>query len=382
MAKFLSRIPLTEWWPVGTVLLVVGVLAALAAARVVRRRLPRTLLGLLSVIALLASGGVGVNAYFGYLRTLGEALGGAPPGETTLARVRARAGARAGHGTVVPLTIPGTTSGFVARQAQVYLPPVWSAPKQNPLPVVLLLHGTPGDPTDWVEGGRAQATADAWATKHGGVAPVLVMPDINGTMTGDTECVDSPLGRVETYLTVDVPAAVHADLGTLPPGPGWAVAGLSEGGSCSIMLALRHPDLFATFGDFGGLAGPRVGETNADTASTVAQLFGGSPQEFAAHEPADLLASTRFPQTGGWFQVGAADAEPLAAIQQLAPLASAAGISTCLVVVPDGGHTFDVWSAAFRQSLPWMAQRLGLVPTSPAATAHCQPLPGAPPSPG
>ena len=175
-------------------------------------------------------------------------------------------------------------------------------------------------------------------------------------------------------LPSDVPAAVRANLGTLPPGPAWAVAGLSEGGSCAIMLALRHPGLFATFGDFSGLAGPRVGETNDDTADTVAQLFGGSQQAFAAHEPADLLATGRFPHTGGWFEVGDLDDEPLAAAQQLVPLATAAGIATCLVVVPDGDHTFDLWSAAFRQSLPWTAQRLGLVAVSPTATAPCQPL--------
>jgi S-formylglutathione hydrolase FrmB len=367
MLRILGRIPVGAWWPVGAVLLVVGVLAALVALRLVRRRLPRALLVVLSVVAVVASAAVGVNAHFGYVRTVAEALGGSPPGTTTLAKVRARAGARSGHGTVVALTIPGTTSGFAARQAQVYLPPAWASPRQAPLPVVLLLHGTPGDPTDWVEGGRAQATADAWAAQHGGVAPVLVMPDINGTLTGDTECVDSPLGQVETYLTVDVPATVRSALGTLPPGPGWAVAGLSEGGSCAIMLALRHPDLFATFGDFSGLAGPRAGETNTDTAGTVDQLFGGSQSAFAAHEPADLLARTRFPETGGWFQVGSADSEPLAAIEQLAPLAKAAGISTCLVVVPGGGHAFDVWSSAFRHALPWMAQRFGLVPPSPAA---------------
>jgi S-formylglutathione hydrolase FrmB len=381
MLHAVSRAPLSTWWPVGTVLLVVGLLAVLVAVRAVRRPGPRVLLGLLSVVALLLSAGVAVNAYFGYFRTLGEALGSAPPGETTLARVRARAGARQGHGTVVPLTIPGTTSGFVGRPAQVYLPPAWSSPKQAPLPVVLLLHGTPGDPTDWVEGGQAQSTADAWAAAHGGVAPVLVMPDINGSLTADTECVDSPLGNVETYLTVDVPAAVRSNLQTLPPGPDWVIAGLSEGGSCSIMLALRHPDLFATFGDFSGLVGPRVGEANDDTADTVAQLFGGSQQAFAAHEPADLLASTRFPRTGGWFQVGALDAEPLAAAQHLVPLADAAGIATCVVVVPGGDHTFDVWSAAFRQSLPWMAQRVGLVPPSAAATAPCEPLTALTPAP-
>jgi S-formylglutathione hydrolase FrmB len=371
MIRDVSGASLATWWPVGTALLVAGLLAGVAAARA--RRVPRSLLGVLSVVALLASAGVGVNAYFGYFRTLGEALGAPPAGETTLARVRARAGARAGHGTVVSLTIPATTSGFGARPAEVYLPPAWSTPRQPPLPVLLLLHGTPGDPTDWVEGGQAQATADAWAAGHGGVAPVLVMPDINGTLTGDTECVDSPGGNVETYLTVDLPAAVVKDLETQAPGATWAIAGFSEGGTCAIMLALRHPDLFATFGDFSGLVGPRVGETNDDTADTVAQLFGGSAEEFAAHEPTELLRTTRFPRTGGWFQVGALDAEPAAATGQLLPLAEAAGVATCLVVVPDGDHTFDVWSAAFRQSLPWFAQRSGLVPASPAATAPCQP---------
>ena len=371
MIKYFASLPLTAWWPVGTVLLVLG--AVPVAVRAVGHRRRRLALVLLSVVAVLASTAVGVNAYFGYYRTVGEALGKPPPHSTTLARVRARSGARAGHGTVVALPVPGTVSGFVAQPAQVYLPPAWSSPRQAPLPVVVLLHGTPGDPTDWVEGGRAQASADAWAAQHGGVAPVLVMPDINGTFTGDTECVDSPRGRVETYLTVDVPAAVRANLGTVAPGPGWAIAGLSEGGTCAIMLALRHPDLFATFGDFSGLAGPRVGETNADTADTVTQLFGGSTQEFAAHEPAALLAGTRFPRTGAWFQVGALDPEPLAATRQLAPLAAGAGIDTCLVVVPGGGHTFDVWSAAFRQSLPWLAARLGLVPAPPTAPSPCRP---------
>src|SRR4051812_12544065 len=172
MLKVLGRVPIADWWPVGAVFLVVGALVALVALRVVRRRWPRTLLVLLSVVTVLLSAAVGVNAHFGYVRTLGEALGGSPPGTTAPSKGPARAGARSGHGTVVPLTIPGTVSGFVARQAQVYLPPAWSVPQQAPLPVVMLLHGTPGDPTDWVEGGRAQTTADAWAKEHGGVAPV------------------------------------------------------------------------------------------------------------------------------------------------------------------------------------------------------------------
>jgi S-formylglutathione hydrolase FrmB len=339
---------------------------ALAAA-VFRRALARIPVVIVAVVLLLASGTQAVNAYYGYYPTLAEALGGPGPDEDSLAS--ADAGAAAGTipatGQVVPVDLPGTASGFAARQALVYLPPAWSARPRPALPVVLMLHGTPGGPTDWTDGGMAQATADAWAAQHAGVAPVLVMPDINGSLTADTECVDSPLGKVETYLTVDVPAAVQQNFGTVAPGPGWAVAGLSEGGTCSIMLALRHPAMFSAFGDFGGLVGPRAGETNEDVADTITQLFGGSQQAFAAHEPSALLQAQRFPGLGGWFQVGTDDAEPLAAIQQLAPLSRAAGISTCLVAMPGQGHTFDVWRAAFQQSLPWFAGRLGQAPASP-----------------
>jgi S-formylglutathione hydrolase FrmB len=365
-----ADIPITTWWPVGAV---IGLLALIAFVAAIRwRRLPRILAIVLCVVLYTAEAGSIVNAHFEYYRTVGEVLGAGGSDESSLAEAEQEAGTIPATGKVVPLPIPATRSGFAARTALAYLPPIWFARDRPALPVVLLLHGTPGTPTDWTDGGLAPATADAWAAQNGGTAPVLVMPDINGSLTGDSECVDSPRGNVETYLTVDVPAAATQTLGTLRPGPGWAVAGLSEGGTCSIMLALRHPDLFTAFGDFGGLVGPRVGETNADTADTVSELFGGSQQAFLAHEPAALLRNGRFPRLGGWFQVGADDDQPYQAIQQLEPLAHAAGIATCSVVMPGEGHTFVVWSDAFRQALPFFAKRLGLPPEPAVNPPPCR----------
>jgi S-formylglutathione hydrolase FrmB len=372
----LGSLSITAWWPVRVIVLALGAVAALAAVRALRRPaspVMRTLAVTAAVLlAFLTIGGV-VNAHYAYVPTLGVALGDLPGDEPSFSSVGADAGRIPAKGQVVPLAVPPTASNFSARQAQVYLPPAWFAKQRPALPVVMLMHGEPGDPSDWADGGEAPAAADAWAAQHRGVAPVLVMPDINGSLTADTECVDSTVGNAETYLTVDVPAAVQQQFGTKPPGRSWALAGLSEGGACAITLALRHPDLFSTFGDFGGLSGPRVGESDTDTDPTVAELFDGSRQEFAAHEPADLLATGNpaFRDLGGWFEVGGDDGDPLAAAQELAPLAAARGISTCLIVA-DGGHTFDVWSAAFRRSLPWMAARLGLVPATPQMTAGCQ----------
>jgi S-formylglutathione hydrolase FrmB len=206
---------------------------------------------------------------------------------------------------------------------------------------------------------RPAGTLDAWASAHGGVAPVVAMPDINGSFDGDTECVDGRSGAAETYLTADVPAFVVSRFFTVQPGRQWAVAGLSEGGSCAAMLALRHPGQFATFADYRGLAGPRTGDGNA-LGDTVPALFGGSVSDFDAHEPAWLLIHRRYPGLAGWFEVGDQDGDPLAAAQQLASLTRAAGGSAQLVVVPGQSHTFVLWRQAFADSLRWIAGRLGL----------------------
>jgi S-formylglutathione hydrolase FrmB len=371
----IANLSVVSWWPVRAVLLALTVVAVTGTVAAFRRGASPAVRGVplgAAIALVLLNAAAVVNAHYAYYPTLGEALGGTGPDESSLVTAADDVGTVPARGQVVPFTVPGTVSGFQARDAQVYLPPAWFARPRPALPVVMLLHGSPGAPTDWTEGGGAPATADEWAAEHGGVAPVLVMPDVNGDVVTDTECV----GAAETYLTVDLPAATRRTFATRPPGrTDWAVAGFSEGGTCAIMLALRHPDLFGTFGDFSGLVGPRVDDANADPDGvTVTQLFGGSQQAFDAHEPSVLLAGPApgVAGLGGWFQVGDADPQPLAAAQTLVPLAERAGIATCLVVVPGGGHTFDVWSPALRAALPWMAARLRLVPQTPGLTSACQ----------
>ena len=192
------------------------------------------------------------------------------------------------HGVVVPFRIPGVVSGFSGRTAQVYVPPVWFSRPGIRLPVIELLHGTPGSPADWTRGGNADVTADAYAHRHGGFAPLIVMPDVNGSWMNDTECVDGRRGLAETYLTVDVRHAVIAAFHTRADAGGWAVAGLSEGGYCGLELALRHPDLFSVIGDFSGDLYPSV-------AGGLRHLFYGGPALVAAtarHYDARVLLGT------------------------------------------------------------------------------------------
>ena len=119
------------------------------------------------------------------------------------------------HGAVILADIPGRSSGFHPRRAQVYLPPAWFTSPRPHLPVIELLHGTPGGPADWTRAADADVTAERWAAKHDGVAPIIVMPDVNGAFWADTECVNGTAGNATPYL-------LELDPGTGQPIPGSA----------------------------------------------------------------------------------------------------------------------------------------------------------------
>jgi S-formylglutathione hydrolase FrmB len=198
---------------------------------------------------------------------------------------------------------------------------------------------------------------DAFAATHGGRAPIVVMPDINGAQRADTECVDGPAGNAETYLTRDVPAYLRAHLPVDAPGRHWAVAGLSEGATCSLMLGLRHPGLFSTIGFFSGLARPTVGRTD-NPAATIAQLFGGSRSGYQHHDPLWLMQHGPSPSLAMWLECGTRDRHSGAALAAVAAAARNAGISTVVRFAP-GGHRWSVWNASLQQFTPWLWSRTG-----------------------
>ena len=340
----------------GGVVLAVTVVAV--SWRYVRRR---RWIGPLAVAASLLAAATLVNADYGYFPTLSSIV--ARPLDDTSAQTLTTDRDHhlaLHHGLLVEVDIPGTRSHFHARDAWVWLPPVWVDHPGAPLPAVELLAGSPGDTLDWIRGGQAAVTADAYARSHDGVAPVLVMPDDNGSTTADSECVNGPAGQVETYLTVDVPAYLRTTF-TVATTPGsLAVAGLSEGGTCAAVLALRHPQEYRAFGDYSGLAAPSVVD-KVDPAATTEALFHGSAAQYAAHDPATLMRLHRYPGLGAWFEAGTDDPPVDRGQEQLVPVARACGADVTSVMVPGAGHDFPLWAQSFRQSLPFLVEHLDLV---------------------
>lgn len=254
------------------------------------------------------------------------------------------------HGSVRTVTITSST-GFDPRPALVYLPPAALRRGAHGLPVLELFHGTPGAPDNWFDQGKLQATADAFAAAHGGRAPVIVAPDINGSEDADTECIRTSSGAdVETYLAVDIPRYVRAHFPISTNPRNWAIAGLSEGGMCALMIALRHYPEFRAIGDMSGTLRPTVGGTESQTVRT---LFGGSQAAYDQHDPTWLLARHRYPGLAAWFVVGDQDTNGLRDQQTASADARTAGIAVRTETLP-GGHHWSVWAAALPDFLAWV----------------------------
>lgn len=259
------------------------------------------------------------------------------------------------RGAVAAVEIPGTTSGFHARPARVYLPPAYLASRRPQLPVLVLMAGEPGSPADWPNKADLVGTMDAYAQDHGGLAPIVVVADPLGSDFGNTLCVDSPEGNAQTYLTVDVPTWIRAHLQVADGSRTMAIGGLSLGGTCALQLALAAPQTYPVFLDMSGQAEPTLGGHE----KTVDAAFGGDEQRFAQHDPAQILRARSFPEMAGAFVVGALDDESRQALTGLEDLAGAAGMDVHLTIIP-GGHSFTVWTAGLRKELPWLAQQLGM----------------------
>jgi S-formylglutathione hydrolase FrmB len=298
------------------------------------------------------------------------------------------------QGTVVPVSIPDSGSGFKHRGELVYLPPAWYATDPPPpLPTVMMVGGEFNTPADWTRAGNAVKTIDDFAAAHGGNAPVFVFVDSGGAFNNDTECVNGTRGNAADHLTKDVVPFVISNYRVSPSRANWGVVGWSMGGTCAVDLTVMHPNMFSAFEDIAGDLTPNSG----NKAQTIARLFGGNAAAYAAFDPTTVI-TRHGPYAGvaGWFDInGIPSAKPrvvnaaaspnnqTAAADSLCATGSANGIS-CAVVMQPGRHDWPFAARAFGVGLPWLAGQLGTpgVPVIPLpAWTHTAPPgpPGPPP---
>ncbi|MCC9205650.1 alpha/beta hydrolase [Arthrobacter sp. zg-Y769] len=264
------------------------------------------------------------------------------------------------EGTVYRDEIPATASGYASSTALIYLPPAYLAdPGAVSLPVLVLIHGQPGSPNDWLVSGRIAEMMDGFAAGHAGLAPVVVMPDASNASNPNWPlCLDTSVSDSATYLARDLPAWVRQQLGAGTSGAHqWAIAGYSFGGTCAVQLAANHPDVYPTFLDIAGENEP----TDVDGHQALLDTyFGGDEQAFAEQNAVDRFGRMSFPELAGIVVVGREDKVYAPEGRQVYEAARAAGVDVQFQELP-GGHSWQVWRAGLENNLDWLSTRLGIL---------------------
>ena len=341
----------------------------LAVVNLRRTRWWRKVIATMFVPLVTVAAAAGINADYGAYRNLNDALGTVPVAALPAPRPSPRAAAMdpqlgrhwvgpvgmPAHGTVGAVTIPGATSHFAARQAIIYLPPAALVSDPPTLPVVMLFAGQPGAPSDVFTSGQVAATYDAYAAAHNGLAPIVVAADQLGAPLQNPMCVDSPIGNVATYLTIDVPAWLHAHFKVADGPRYWAVGGYSEGGTCAVQFGSGHPELFGSFVSALPELQPTIGP------DTVAKGFGGSAATYRAAQPLTMMsAHAPYRDTFAIIGTGVRDAVFTQYARELSAASRRAGIATQLMIAQGSGHDWNTVRFVYASALPQLADRMGL----------------------
>jgi S-formylglutathione hydrolase FrmB len=295
--------------------------------------------------------------------------------------------------TVSTSVLPGPAN------VRILLPGDYARHRHRRYPVLYLLHGTSGGAADWTKLGDAERTT-------AGLPLIVVMPDIALHNDGGGWCTNwynagrYGLPEWETFHIDQLIPWVDRNLRTIAARDGRAIAGLSQGGFCSMSYAARHPDLFETALSYSGapdiaydllaqvLITPIINATEIAFDRVAGDsMFGPRTTEevnWAAHDPTTLANNLRgmnlFMYAGnglpgpldkgipsGGANVIESGAEVLTALfhRRLEAL----GIPSLFDDYGNGEHNFAYWARDLRWSIgPIMADFAHPLPTPRSVT--------------
>jgi len=150
------------------------------------------------------------------------------------------------------------------RDYYVYTPPGYAGSGKRKYPVLYLLHGYSDDASGWTAVGRANVILDNLIAQGKAKPMIVVMPLGYGTMDflrlawdawNHTELRDANFRRFTDALLTEVMPRVEGEYRVTKDRNARAIAGLSMGGSESLLTGLNHLDKFSWIGAFssGGI---------------------------------------------------------------------------------------------------------------------------------
>jgi S-formylglutathione hydrolase FrmB len=281
----------------------------------------------------------------------------------------------------------------VEKRFLLYLPDGYATSTKH-YPVFYYLHGLTGDETNWTKNGHLDEVADAMK-----LDAIIVMPDGDDSFYIDSKrfpdydaCMASGDGlfnsmesrsatcvrtaNYETYIVKDLIGYVDSHYRTIATRDGRAIAGLSMGGYGALMLAGRHPDLFAATASHSGVDslfydGPlpydaahvklftgNMSSWGADAEPIGAWMRGilgtDDRANWEAHDPVTLLTKLGPGKLAIYLDCGTEDGFHLdAAASYLHDQLTANHIESEFFLGP-GRHDFDFWRPREPESLKFL----------------------------
>jgi len=224
----------------------------------------------------------------------------------------ARIDARAQEGSVPPgaaqegLHMKSDILGHDVNYA-VYLPPDYETSSRR-YPVVYLLHGYTDDESGWIQFGEVNLAADRAIAAREIPPMIIVMPD-----GGVSFYINDSRGQVryEDMFIQELIPHIDKTYRTRPKREFRGISGLSMGGWGSLVLSMRHPDLFTACAAFSaamwtdediigmeekpykGLIGRLFGPGLEGKARLTAHFRSHNPLDQAKDKPVDDLKRVR-----------------------------------------------------------------------------------------
>ncbi|HEV2961609.1 MAG TPA: alpha/beta hydrolase-fold protein [Candidatus Angelobacter sp.] len=214
------------------------------------------------------------------------------------------------------------------RDYYVYTPPGYQAKSKESYPVLYLLHGYSDDASGWTAVGHANVIFDNLIAQGKAKPMIVVMPLGYGTMEmlrrgtsawSNLELRDRNFAKFREALLTEVMPRVESEYLVSKDRKAHAIAGLSMGGSESLLTGLNTLDKFAWVGAFSS---------------------GGIPDDFAADFPG-LDASANRQLQLLWIACGTED-RLITVNRNLRGWLKSKGIKATEIETP-GAHTWMVW---------------------------------------
>lgn len=227
--------------------------------------------------------------------------------------------------------IPDAIVAWDHRPSAVYLPPGFTTSRRYP--VVYLLHGMRGSPSEFWDSLRIADVADGLIAS-GKTPPFIAVMPVAGPRVRPNG--GEWAGVWEDYVVDDVVPWVDSRLPVLAGARNRALEGLSAGGYGAVDIGLRHPALFGTLGSWAGYFRP---------------VFRDGP--FVHASAAYLRAHT-----------------PTLLLRRDAPALRSVGTRFFISAGGNHGAVLAQWSVDFAREVRSLGLRVGLWRLPPADAGH------------